>query len=292
VLLQQPVREWHLDFEIVSEKWSKYRLLPDDTILGVRIAVTKLLQEVNKNGGPGYAVIGQTIVSVKVPDSLLKKKTDVSVQTVESQTGNGVDVEFKPLEIEEYWQEYRTRNGWVVNVKPIVERVVRLQTYSEIGTTGLMEPIYQVKNGMQIRCQAAVGIIGIDSSFSIKEGREKFKTKNFWAVVRVKRDSRRGDYYIDLLVGRKKHITDHLKPYAHIGLNPDQSTRFVETRGVLNTMRREIDSKQKGRLADETIEFSKPKEGKAEGKFIFQVTIDQPTKTITPRFEEGRIEEK
>jgi hypothetical protein len=155
-----------------------------------------------------------------------------------------------------------------------------------------MEPNYAVTTKMGIKAHAASRIKGIDSSFHIKEGKAKFKTKSFWALVRVRRAPRRGDHYIDLLVGRKGHIIDHLKPYAHIGINSDQSTRFVETREVLNSMRREIDSKQKGRLADETIEFSKPKEGKAQSKFIFQVIIGEPTKTITPRFDEGHIEEK
>ena len=111
-------------------------------------------------------------------------------------------------------------------------------------------------------------------------------------MFRVKRDPRRGDYYIDLLVGRKRHVMDRLKPYAHIGINPDQSTRFVETRGVLNGIRREIDSKQRGRLADETIEYSERKEGKPVGKFIFQVIINEPTRTITPKFEEAQLEKK
>jgi hypothetical protein len=284
-----------LDFEVLSENWTKYRLLPDNAILRVRIAVAKLLQKDSKAGDPSYAVVGQSVASVLVPESLLKKKGDVPVRTseitpVQIDTGNAMEI--RPLESEEYWQEYRTRNGWIVMVRPIVERVLRLPTYSEIDNSGVMEPNYYVQTNMSIKAQAASRIKGIDSSFTIREGKKRFETKNFWAVFRLKRDPRQGDYYIDLLVGRRKHIMDHLKPYAHIGINPDQSTRFVETRGVLDSIRRVIDSKQRGRLADETIEFGKRKEGKPEGTFILKVIIDEPTKTITPRFEEAQLEEK
>ena len=284
-----------LDFEILKENWTKYRLLPDNAILRTRIAVRKVLQKDSETGDPGYAVIGQSIVSLLVPESLLRKKGDVPVQTGDitlAQISGGTDVDVKPLETEEHWQEYRTRNGWIVMVKAGIGRVVRIGTYSEIENTGLMEPVYSVETMMSVKAHAASGIKGIDSSFAIRKGKESFKTANFWAEFRVKRDSRRGDYYIDLLVGRKRHVMDHLKPYAHIGINPDQSTRFVETRGVLNSIRREIDSKQRGRIADETVKYSARKEGKPIGNFIFQVIVDEPTKTITPKFEEAQLEER
>lgn len=140
---------------------------------------------------------------------------------------------------------------------------------------------------MNVRYQAATSIKGIVSSFTIKEGKERLETKNFWAEFRVKMDDRTGDRYIDVLMGNK----DESKPHSHLGLNLDQSTRFVEPRGLLNTMRREVDSKQKGRLADETIVYSEPKAGKPKGKLVFKIIIDEPTKTITPKFEEALMEE-
>lgn len=284
-----------LDFEILSENWTKYRLLPDNAILRARAAVRKILQRDSETGDPGYAVIAQSIVSVTVPESLLRKKGDAPIQTGEitpGQINEGTDLEVKPLETEEYWQKYETKNGWIVKVKPRIGRVVRLQTYTEIENTGLMEPLYYVDTKMDITAHAASRIKGIDSSFSIKEGKQRLETRNFWAFFRVRRDPRRGDYYIDLLVGRKRHVMDRLKPYAHIGINPDQSTRFVDARGVLNSVRQEIDSKQRGRLADETIEYSERREGKPVGKFIFQIIIDEPARTITPKFAEAQLEEK
>ncbi len=173
-------------------------------------------------------------------------------------------------------------------IKPEVKQVVRLQTYSQLGNSDLMEPVYSVRIEPLIRVNAALGIRGIDSSFTIKKGTERLETQNAWAEFRVKKDDGRGDYYIDVLVGNKDETNNH----SHIGINLDQSTSFVESRGVLNILRREIDSRQKGRLADETIEYSERKDGKPEIKFIFQMIIDEPTKTITPKFEEAQLTEK
>src|SRR5208282_5373377 len=134
-----------------------------------------------------------------------------------------------------------------------------------------------------------MGVRGVDSRFQIAIRKKRIETQNFWAEFRVRRDSRRGDYYIDVLVGRRKHFFDHLKHYFHVGINLDQSVRFCDGRGALTAMRREIDSKQKGRLADETIRFKPP--GGAGAEFKFQVIIDEPTKTMTPKFEEVTLRE-
>jgi hypothetical protein len=279
-----------LDFEIISENWTKYRLLPDNTILRVRIAVAKVWQKVSDTGDLGFAVGGPNIVSVVVPESLLKKKGSVPIQdgqVTPTQINDGENMEIKPLKAEEYWQEYRTKNGWVIMVKPEVRRAVRIRAYLEIGNTGRMEPFYFVETAMSVRYQVATGIKGIDSSFTIKEGKERLETENFWAEFRVKTDDRIGDRYVDVLIGNKGESEAH----SHLGLNLDQSTRFVEPRGLLNTMRREVDSKQEGRLADETIVYSEPKVGRPKGKCVLKMIIDGPTRTITPKFEEALMEE-
>jgi hypothetical protein len=130
---------------------------------------------------------------------------------------------------------------------------------------------------------------GVDSHFQIAIGKKRIETENFWAELKVKRDWKRGEYYIDVLAGRREHFLDHLKHYYHMGINLDQSLRFCEGRGVLTTMRREIDSKQMGRLADDTIRFKSPVGAGAE--FKFRIIIDEPTKTITPKFEEVTLKE-
>jgi ABC-type phosphate transport system auxiliary subunit len=150
-----------VDFEILNENWTRFRLHPDNAILRVRIAANKLLRNDSETGEPSYTVLGHTVASVTVPESLLKQKGDVPVQTGEitrAQISNGTNMEIEPLETEEHWQQYSTNNGWIVMVKPEVGQVVRLQTYKEIGNTGLMEPLYCVNTRMNVRVQAVSSI--------------------------------------------------------------------------------------------------------------------------------------
>ncbi len=93
------------------------------------------------------------------------------------------------------------------------------------------------------------------------------------------RDRLKWYYYVDVLVGRKgKH-----KPHAHLGLNPDQTIRFVKPRRTLTSIRREV--KQKGRLSDEVVEYP-AEEGQKSGQVKFKILIDGRTRSITPLFEE------
>ena len=131
-----------------------------------------------------------------------------------------------------------------------------------------------------------MAINGVDASFTIARGKERLETTNFWAEFKITRDSKRGDEYVNVVMGRKNRN----KPHAHVGINLDQSIRFIVPRGVLNAMRREIDSKQRGRLKDETIRFSEP--GGETAQFTFKILIDGPTKTITPSFEEAVLKER
>lgn len=131
-----------------------------------------------------------------------------------------------------------------------------------------------------------MAIKGVDSSFTIARGKERLETRNFWTEFKVTRDSKRGDEYIDVVMGRRNRSKSH----AHVGINLDQSIRFINPRSVLIAVRREIDSKHRGRLKDETIRFSEP--GGEGAQFTLKVLIDGPTKTITPSFEEAVLKEK
>ena len=56
----------------------------------------------------------------------------------------GTEIEFQSITSEEQWQEYKTTDGWIVKVKPEVERIVRLKTYVPLGDTKLLESVYWV----------------------------------------------------------------------------------------------------------------------------------------------------
>jgi len=129
----------------------------------------------------------------------------------------------------------------------------------------------------------SVGIKGVTPEFRIKPGKEQFETPNYWGKVRIRKDSRRGDMYIDLLAGKKREELN-----THIGINLDQKIRFVRSRGKLKSIRREIDSEKRGRLADDTLTFNQKSD---KAKLTFKVVIDERTKTIDLQFSENPLSE-
>ena len=100
----------------------------------------------------------------------------------------------------------------------------------------------------------------------------------------MKKDPKKGDEYIDILIGKKGSNI----PHSHFGLNLDQTFRFVEPRSAMHSIRREIDSKFKGRISDEKIKFD-GQQGPAN--FTFKVLIHGPTKTIEVKLKEAKLTE-
>ena len=83
---------------------------------------------------------------------------------------------------------------------------------------------------------------------SVVEGR----TKNFWIKVKRKKD------FFDVLIGKKNG-----KPHVHFGINPDASTKFIQDRGKVRTIKREhisLDGKkvllEEQKFFDEEAELS------------------------------------
>jgi hypothetical protein len=133
-----------VDFEVLSEDWTKYNL-SDNSALRVKILVLKLVQSEGETGVPNFGAAAQNIVTVHVPQSMLKHEgDDVRVITGEVKPEDiktGLELDFQPVEPPK-WQQYNTSTGWLVMVRPEVGRVVRIQGYIPIGKSGLLEPMY------------------------------------------------------------------------------------------------------------------------------------------------------
>jgi len=126
--------------------------------------------------------------------------------------------------------------------------------------------------------------VTIDNSFHFNIRSGRYETKSSWAQVSIKKDNRRGDFYIDVLFGEKNSN----KPHLHMGINADQSSRFIEHRGVISSIQKDVDSKLEGHVKTEkAIYNAKP----VKGTFTFKVNIDEPTRTIKILFDEVRIED-
>jgi len=126
--------------------------------------------------------------------------------------------------------------------------------------------------------------VEIDNSFHFDIRSGRYKTKNSWAQVRIVKDRRRGDFYIDVLFGEKGSS----KPHLHMGINADQSSRFIEHRGVIGSITKDVDSKMEGHIKTEKAVYNtKP----IKGTFTFKVIIDDPTKTIKVLFDDVKLED-
>ncbi len=128
-----------VEFDILREDWMRYKL-KDLTLLRVRIAVLKLVPtRMGELGTPEFGILSQNIVSAVVPSGLLKKGGPTKGGPLTAQDiREGTDLDFQSVG-EPKWQEYKTSDGWIVMLRPEVEKAVRLKYYNDVG-----EPIYWV----------------------------------------------------------------------------------------------------------------------------------------------------
>jgi hypothetical protein len=142
-MTQDPTKE--VDFEILDEKWTKYRLLTDDAILRVRITVTKILRTgISEIGTPSFGIAAQNLLSALVPENLLRKEEEAPIQSEPIRPEDikeGTDIDFELIGIPR-WQEYKTDDGWMAMIRPEVGKVVRLKGYLPLGKTHMVEPVY------------------------------------------------------------------------------------------------------------------------------------------------------
>lgn len=130
-----------IDFRVVREEYTRY-LLEDRTLLKVKIPVVKMVESdaVDATGYPFIAVSTLNIVCAIVPDHLKKQST---VTRIDPSVDRPVEIDFSTAE--EVWQEYHTRDGFRVLIRPVVTKVHKYEKYNEFG-----EPIYSVGNVQQI----------------------------------------------------------------------------------------------------------------------------------------------
>jgi|SRR3972149_3946172 len=126
--------------------------------------------------------------------------------------------------------------------------------------------------------------VRIDSSFRFDVSSGHYETQNSWAELEIKKDDRRGDYYISALFGTKGEKTHH----THVGINADQTLRFMKSRGVTQSIERKVDSKLEGHLETKKVTLNdKP----PKSKLTFKVIIDEPSRTIKFLLDEVKLED-
>jgi hypothetical protein len=85
-------------------------------------------------------------------------------------------------------------------------------------------------------------------SLWIGEIKKEFKDGTHWAKLRIKKDVKVNEKYIDVLVGKKDK-----QWHMHIGINLDQTIRFTQFRGVTHSITREVKSLKRGFLENKKV---------------------------------------
>lgn len=88
----------------------------------------------------------------------------------------------------------------------------------------------------------------MDKSSWIGEIKREFKDETHWAKLRVKKDVKVNEKYIDVLVGQKGK-----QWHAHIGINLDQTLKFAQFRNITHSIAREVESLKKGPLENKKL---------------------------------------
>lgn len=94
-----------------------------------------------------------------------------------------------------------------------------------------------------------------------------------WAELKIKDDS--GDQYIDILIGERGK-----KPHIHMGINLDQSLRFLEPRGIVQKINKKIDSKIYGPISNITGIINNDIKGLYNFEVKFNIEINTNEVTI------------
>ena len=129
--------------------------------------------------------------------------------------------------------------------------------------------------------------VSIDESFRWMIGRQVYRTPGAWAKVRVKQDSKGGDFYCDILFGVRTEGRREL--HFPLGINRNLSPRFLEDRGRMHTVSRKVEDSNSGVTEDKTL-MLRP----IPGKFILQVKfrVSEPERMVWVDFEETELTEQ
>jgi hypothetical protein len=122
-------------------------------------------------------------------------------------------------------------------------------------------------------------LVPINSTWKLEVDREHFESGDAWANVRIVRDPRQGDEYIDLIMGVKGQDS-----HAHYGINRDLTIRFHQDRGRINSIQREVADSNLGKVDDTTL-MLKPEKGKHS--FQLRIYAHEPTRTVRVAFAES-----
>jgi len=133
-----------VDFDIISENWTRYKL-SDQTILRIKVMLPKIfLTGMSEFGLPNFEGGGSNLLSAIVP-AKLKGPPDGGKLTPEDVKA-GEELNFSRLE-KETWQEYKIRDQpWIIMIQPVLVKVIRTKKYNQFGEPAYWASVQHILN--------------------------------------------------------------------------------------------------------------------------------------------------
>ncbi len=137
---QATEEEIDLDFQVLEEDWSKYKV-EGNVMIRFRTNVAKIFRSrgVGGTGYPTFAIAANNIVSAIVPDEL---KGEPSKEPVKLPEDLDKELDFESIDVK--WQKYATE-GFIITLKPNVTKIFKTKKYND-----RREPIYYVTSSQPI----------------------------------------------------------------------------------------------------------------------------------------------
>ena len=123
---EKMVTETEIDFEILREPWSKYRL-EDGTLLRVKNPVLHVVKssEIDQQGLPNYRIAWASLMSTTVPKELHGNPSETEEPESKS------EIEFSI--IAEDWCDYKTSDGVILKTKTHVAKITKSNKFNKDG---------------------------------------------------------------------------------------------------------------------------------------------------------------
>lgn len=110
-------------------------------------------------------------------------------------------------------------------------------------------------------------------NFWVKPLKKRIESSTHYAEIKTKKQSKTGEQYIDLIIGKKGK--DRKKGGMHLGWKLGQSLHFIKPRMITHKIKRQVTSKLYGDLGKEEMIYNELKD---VGKNIrIQFEIDGST---------------
>lgn len=136
-----PPNAIELDFDVVKEGWSVYRVKDGEyeVTVKVKLVLIKLfLEQIDASGNALFAVGANVLFSVTAPQGFKGPKSTETYTTEE--LASSLVAEDLPFEtVKEDWNDYRTPENVTIGIKPVMTRVSRTSKFDANG-----DPIYYV----------------------------------------------------------------------------------------------------------------------------------------------------